>query len=107
MDANRRGGAVLAAPPRLTPVHNIKLTETRRDYALPVGASRGPGEVSSKLFLFWERPHTERTQPGTCWLLSRKKGEGKQWLRKSISLLSTNMSRIAGRPRGSTWTSMC
>ena len=34
MDANRRGGAVLAAPPRLTPVHNIKLTETRRDYAL-------------------------------------------------------------------------
>jgi hypothetical protein len=44
MDANRRGGAVLAAPPRLTPVHNIKLTETRRDYALSVGASRR-GEV--------------------------------------------------------------
>src|SRR5258707_12829907 len=44
MDVNRRGGAVLAAPPRLTPVHNIKLTETRRDYALSVGAS-GRGGV--------------------------------------------------------------
>jgi hypothetical protein len=44
MDANRRGGAVLAAPPRLTLVHNIKLTETRRYYALSVGAS-GRGAV--------------------------------------------------------------
>jgi hypothetical protein len=32
-------------PPRLTPVHNIKLTETRRDYALSLGAS-GRGTVT-------------------------------------------------------------
>jgi hypothetical protein len=36
---------VLAAAPRLTPVHNIKLTETRWDYALSMGAS-GRGTVT-------------------------------------------------------------
>jgi hypothetical protein len=34
---------------------------------------------------------------GPVWLLFAEKGQGKQWRRKPISLLSTSMSRTAGR----------
>jgi DNA invertase Pin-like site-specific DNA recombinase len=57
-----------------------------------------------KAFSFWERHGTNSTWDPLASVT--EKGEGKQWLRKPISLRSTSMSRIAGRPRGSTWRSM-
>jgi hypothetical protein len=61
---DRRGGAVLAAL-RVTPVHRIKLTEPRRDYALSVGSS-GRGAVREPVRGFfarlekWERKTNRR-----------------------------------------------
>jgi hypothetical protein len=48
-----------------------------------------------KALSFWERHGTNSTWDpfGFCSL----EREGKQWLRKPISLLSTSMSRTAGR----------
>ena len=51
------------------PVHMIKLTETRE---ITPYVWVHPDEERSRLFLFGSA--TERAQPGTRWLLSRKKG---------------------------------
>src|ERR1700722_14605053 len=64
----------------------------------------GRGEVRLKALSFSGRHGTNSTWDPLASVT--EKGEGKQWLRKPISALSTSMSRIAKRPKGSTWKSM-